>query len=510
MSLTAEFEARSIRMSRGSVIMASALVLVAAFSLLQLPNSATLNRDTIWLIEVVEQMLAGKMLYRDVIETNPPMAALLYVPPVAIAQVMGASPELAVILYTLACAAAFTGLSTALLASAGWYRKDQLVLIGVGLFVVLGLMPQQVVAQREHFGLMAAVPFVLLVAMQISDAPAPGRALRLTVAAGAALSMCIKPHFALAFALPILHAVLAKRSLRPLLHEENLAAGALVMAFGVWAWFAFPDYFNDILPMLLETYLPYKTPLAEYAFSPLSMVFYVFVIVGAPALLHPFAGGLIATVLSSSAGFFAAFLFQGKGWSYHLCPAIQMLAVAVLLAQFPRGGSVTETPIWKGLRLTACGLVAVGMGMIFAKGPPGHDRLATALAAAPRPASALILTEHHRLIFPAVRQAGVAWASRTNGLWLAETTLRQLQADGPLSPERRASLDAAIATLRRWLREDLAAMRPDVVVFDTASFTDWERFAMQDPAFAALMTDYQLVDSFSETGGFFLKVYRRK
>jgi hypothetical protein len=509
MNVSASLRARPGLVVIDHAIIASALLPVLLLGLMELPGFARLNSDTLWLVHAAEQMLAGKALYRDIVETNPPMSALLYLPPVAAALVLGLPSEAAVAVHTLACAAIFTGVSIRLLAASGWYRQDQIRLMGLGLFIIMALMPKHVATQREHFAAMAALPFALLVSLRIGQIPVPNRVLAIAAAACGGLCMCIKPHFALALAMPVLHAVGTARSFRPLFVMENIVAGGMLAAFWLWTWIVFPDYFAQVLPLLVDAYVPLRIPVAEYAIAPLSTVFYLLLLAAAPALLQPLAQGPATTVLWCSIGFFMAYLIQGKGWSYHLSPAIQLLGAAVLLAQFPRGTSAAESAGRKVTRFASLILLSAALAMLFAKAPPEHGRLRAVLSDVPKPAAALIVTEYHSLIFPALTDGGLAWASRTNGTWLAETALRQLQATGTITPERQARLVAAVETLRRWLREDLAASEPAIVIFDTAKFMDWERFAFEDPAFASLMKSYRRVESFHEAGGHHLVIYRR-
>ena len=52
------------------------------------------NTDVSWLLTVAERVLDGQRLYVDVIETNPPMAVLIYMPGVVIARALGLPAEL--------------------------------------------------------------------------------------------------------------------------------------------------------------------------------------------------------------------------------------------------------------------------------------------------------------------------------------------------------------------------------------------------------------------------------
>src|SRR6202051_2284601 len=51
------------------------------------------NTDVSWLLTVGERILDGQRLYVDVIETNPPMAVLAYIPGIVIAREFGLPVE---------------------------------------------------------------------------------------------------------------------------------------------------------------------------------------------------------------------------------------------------------------------------------------------------------------------------------------------------------------------------------------------------------------------------------
>src|SRR6266700_6897737 len=65
-----------------------------------------LNTDVSWLLVVGERMLEGQHLYRDIVEINPPMAALAYLPGVALARGLGVDPRYVIDAQLLLLAAA--------------------------------------------------------------------------------------------------------------------------------------------------------------------------------------------------------------------------------------------------------------------------------------------------------------------------------------------------------------------------------------------------------------------
>ena len=54
------------------------------------------NTDVSWLLIAGERWLDGQRLYSEVLETNPPMAVLVYVPGILLARALGISAEIVI------------------------------------------------------------------------------------------------------------------------------------------------------------------------------------------------------------------------------------------------------------------------------------------------------------------------------------------------------------------------------------------------------------------------------
>src|SRR6185369_10701118 len=85
------------------------------------------NTDVSWLLIAGERWLDGQRLYSDILETNPPMAVLIYIPGILIARTLGISVETVIdglifiaIAVSLAIAASILRESSALSAKQRW------------------------------------------------------------------------------------------------------------------------------------------------------------------------------------------------------------------------------------------------------------------------------------------------------------------------------------------------------------------------------------------------------
>jgi len=127
------------------------------------------NTDVSWLLIAGERWLDGQRLYSDIVETNPPMAVLIYVPGILIARALGMPAEIvldglmfAAIAASLAITARILGNSAALAPGQRW----PLALLAV---MVLTILPVQVFGQREHIAIIALLPALGVLALRIKQ-----------------------------------------------------------------------------------------------------------------------------------------------------------------------------------------------------------------------------------------------------------------------------------------------------------------------------------------------------
>jgi hypothetical protein len=479
--------------------------------------------DVAWLIDCDERWLNGAVPYRDFIEINPPASLLIYLPAVAAARALGIASELAVSAFGFALAGGAMALGAAIL------RRAPPLGQGVALTAVLALvvLPGETFGERDHLAALLGAPFVALMLARAERAPV-ATSLALLAGVGGGLMACVKPPFALIGALPALY-LFARCGWRSVLcAPEGYVATAVGVGYLASVGALFPDYVANVLPFLLDVYVPLREGVGAMIASPGALVFLVIaatsLLVGAERRLGPAAAvfGLAAV------GAALAYGVQGKGWVYQAVPAMMFAAVAGAAAL---GGIFRARAVALGVAALAAALAvvllhslgaawglgaAVGLGVEAAR--PDLRRLAPlVLAAAVGSACGLCLierpltpalearlagmgpgltlgaiSEDEGLSFPLARRVGAHWVMRSHSL-IVSAAARRLMSMHPGDAALAERLRPYVERDKAALLADLRAQRPDaLLVGPLKSKLHADLFA--DPEVLAVMADYRLVE----------------
>jgi hypothetical protein len=469
------------------------LAIVAAALLLQtlLPT----NADVAWLLTVGEKVLDGQRLYIDVLETNPPASVLIYLPAILTARALGLSPEPVLVVFILLAAMVSLGLAGGVLQRAGLARHLHLQVLLVGTTAVLLVLPVSNFAQREHVALICLLPYLAVMAARAENS-APERWAAMLAGVGAGMTLAIKPHFALAIALPGIFLVLRARSFRPLVHLENGMAAAVVATYAFVALAFFPAYVTDMIPLLRDVYIPVR----HYGFGILTMpatpIWLGTGVALAVCVRTPHRGPLLIIPYLASTGFLAAFVIQGKGWSYHAYPAV---GLAFLIATVAIAQKIGAPDARARRGFSAAADVAFGLALAFAIYNVTlwfkHQRETGALADAvgklgpPRP-RLVVISSDLSIGHPLVRQLRGEWMTRVCSQWISGGVvfLREQRVDRA-TLER---LETHTAREKAFLATDIRNGRPDLILIQK-DWMDWTDWALSDPALAEALSLYRPV-----------------
>ncbi|MDQ0471182.1 hypothetical protein [Labrys wisconsinensis] len=456
----------------------AALVVIAAIAIRLASVTCT---DVSWLLTLGERTLDGAVPYVDFIETNPPASILIYLPAVAIARLLALRPEAVVVGLVFAGAAASLALSARILAASGLRSpaRDPW-LAAVALFVLL-ILPGYAFAEREHIAVAAMLPLLAAYAGRTAGRP-PGALLSVLAGIGGGIAVAIKPHFALALALPfalvLATAPLGARAwLRLLFDGAHCALAAVVVAYGILVALAFPAFPAQALPLIAAVYLPIRGSLLDMIGNPGSLVSAAAMLLALAAGRGRFRDATTPVLLLAACGGWAMIVIQGKGWPYHGYPAIALGLMAGAPPLLRRWQALT--PQATALRfgataaLTGCFVALGGVAVQCLEVGPRFPGLIEAVGrlAPPRPKVVSIagdLAYGH----PLVRDLGGQWLEPVCSRWIsegAEIMLSRLdQADG-----RRAALERYARADRDALVAAIVDGRPDVVLVAEEHWKDW-------------------------------------
>lgn len=470
-----------------SCILLAALFVVA----LVVRHSVAANTDVSWLLTAGERVLDGKRLYADVIETNPPMAVLAYVPSLLVSRALHLPAEVVVDGFVFVAVAISLTIVGRILKRSTLLQSVNVRIFVLIAFAALTILPTQAFAQREHVALIALLPMLALSAMRARNETPDLWAVALG-GLGAGLTLTFKPHFVLAVASGLLALSVTTRSWRLLFAPETFIAAAVAGVYMLGTVALFPEFFTVITPLVRDVYMPVGISLAELMQKP---AVFIWAALLAGAILTKARSRIDAPfilLLATSCAFAIGFFLQRKGWPYHSYPmiALALLAFAYALASLPqqtvpdRAFSVCAVVILAALFIRAM--------LWFDWAFDGRPLEAPVAQLGPRP-SILAITAEPGIGHPLTRTLAGKWVSRQQGLWVA-AYVRRLRSAGPLDAQADSALEAYAARERAMLKEDIRNNPPTVVIVDNLT-DDWRAWLKGDPELAALLKPFEAVEN---------------
>ena len=170
-----------------------------------------LKDDIAWLLYVARRWMAGRELYTDLIEVNPPLIIWISAIPIAVADWLRVDAQFVAMPFFIAAILACNWWSACLLRANGGLFANRLpvfALIGSVFLVV----PAGDLGQREHLLVAATLPYLVLFARRL-DGDRPSVAVSLAAGILAGLGCSLKPRYGAVFA--VLECLALAYGLRP-------------------------------------------------------------------------------------------------------------------------------------------------------------------------------------------------------------------------------------------------------------------------------------------------------
>jgi len=304
---------------------------IAVFAICILaPRVVLPNWDVVWYFEVLQRLIEGERLYRDIIEVNFPWAIYIYMPAVWLSNLIGGSPfvwlELGIavlVLINLAAVDRYLNGSGDAGTSRRWIAYAAVVL-------VLVVLPGGAFGQREHLAVLLTLPYLLA---RLSSTPGSGESdFRLLAALSllAGLGFALKPFFVFPWLATTIF--VTRRDWSPG-NVALICLSALPMAMQL---VVIPIVFPD----LMELYGSFGRQYSQYVNLPMPVILvywgqllvFSLVLIAAAGVVQPDRRWLARGLAGLSFAWFITGLVQGKGWGYHFVPAQMTVVLAGVVA----------------------------------------------------------------------------------------------------------------------------------------------------------------------------------
>jgi hypothetical protein len=486
-----------------SLILLASVLGVVLFITLRSP----LKDDIAWLLYVARRWMAGRELYIDVVEVNPPLIVWISAIPLEIARWLNVGSRFVALPVFIAGVLGCAWWTASLLRARGGIFAERLpVFAAIG--SALLILPAIDLGQREHLLVAAWLPYLALFAGSLDGFGASDprwRQVAAALVAGtlAGLGCALKPRYCAVFV--VLECLALTRGLRPWRIMPLAAAATLVGYAGLIAILC-PAYLARAVPMALALYgatdVPFLVLLADSAMLLCGLIVAIGLLWLRRRSLPDYS--LMLTLVVFAATSTVVCFVTGKDWYYHRLPATVATVLALLvwtateLAQ--RRWQIRWPLAVAGLALSVFCLSSIWRlepGAVYAFQPrqTAVDRI-----------EQIIRTQHARtyvafsewiaLGFPVVNETGVIWASRFDSMWALK---------GEVWRSRFDPVAAREWPIARWVAHDFIAGCPDIAVVDTRETTQYiSVLSAADPAFARAWSLYLPMVSFDG-----LVVYRR-
>jgi hypothetical protein len=497
---------RAIRLSvfsraRLASVISLVLLLTVVGAVLFVTLRSPLKDDIAWLLYVARRWMAGRELYIDVVEVNPPLIIWISAVPLQIARWLEVDTQFVVMPVFVACVLGCALWTARLLRLFGGIFAETLpafAAIGTALLI----LPAADLGQREHLLVAAFLPYLVLFTRTLEGKPSPWVT---SVVAGllAGLGCALKPRYAGVFM--ALEGLALARGLRPWRVMPLVAAASLAGYAGLVAVIC-QAYLQRAVPMALALYgatdVPFLDLVTDSALLLAGETVAVLLLWLRRRSLPNY--NLMLTLVVFAATSTVVCFVDGKDWYYHRLPATVATVLALVL------WTATEL-VQRGWRIrpplvAAAVAVAVFCASSIQRLEPeaaasfepkqtAVERLETILRAQ-HARTYIAFSEWIALGFPVVNETGVTWASRFDSMWALKGEVWRARFDPGTDKEW---------PIARWVAHDFIAGCPDIAVVDTRETTKYIAvLSAADSAFARAWSRYRPIAAFDG-----LVVYKR-
>ena len=383
------------------------------------------NHDAAWYLHMAHVWLDGATLYRDVVDTNPPLIVFLTAIPVYVARVVHVTEPAVFKAFVFGAAGISTFASISLIRRIVEDESSRAVLTVLLVFLLFPFTKGDF-GQREHLTVLLVLPYVLATAAWAVGRPSTER-IDLMTGVVAGLGFAMKPYFVLTWLVIESCVFLVSPRSRSVLRPASIGVAATLLVYTIIVMVFVPHYL-DVARGVIAVYGGLNAPPSLMLRLPDFQLWTFAALLLALVRLPARQRTPCLVLFAAATGFLVAAVLQLKGWSYHLYPCrvflLMVLGTAIVgLAD----AHPTALDVIRGGRrnLVAAVLAAVSIWsvryLVEARRPLLAD-LVTPLANLVRnqQADSLALLSMGSIVYPAfptVNYVEATWVMRHHSLW---------------------------------------------------------------------------------------------
>ena len=466
-----------------------------------------LNHDVAWYLHVAREWMEGATLYRDVVDTNPPLIIWLSAPPAALAEIARwGAPALfkgyVVIIAALALAAVRGIVRRA------WPDLEFPVLVGAA-FLCLPFAKEDF-GQREHLAVLLSLPYVIA-SVAGTDVLSRRGAFAIGVVGG--LGFAIKPYFFAAWAAVEIVA-LTTMGWRALRRPAFVAAVVTILTYVLAVVTLMPQYL-EVIERVRHVYGALNAP-GALLLRLREVQLWILAVAVIAGFRWQGAQRITFALFAAGSGYLFAGLVQMKGWAYQLYPAriflllFLIVTLAALLRRVPEVFSVLRGGQHGVAAVFALSLMAASARYALEARNPVSDDFVTPMIRAIKsyapdgPVALLAMRTHLYPAFPAINYTRAEWSLRYNALFFLPGLYEEQnkRSGGPLDPRRPGDMTLLESQFFEEVIEDLCTRPPRLLVIDRPPASaaagrralDLRAYYAQSPRAQQLLEGYRTVE----------------
>ncbi len=278
----------------------------------------SLNVDSTWILYSANEIINGSILYKDIIDVNPPLIFMYSILPVLFSKITSLSLEHSYIVFVLFLLSLCLYLVSKVL-NLYFYKNTNFTryyLYSISLILTLCLTYD--FGQREHLFMIFILPYIMMMLFK--------HKIKLRtrdiyfIAIFASLGFNIKPHFFLVFISMEFVYMIYTKNLLSIFRKESLIIISSAFFYLILIYIQFSEYIEFIIPLALDTYTNvfnksyfFLLIKHEILLSFLVLLFYFAFIRKKMNYEIIFFFVMIITSL-------LIYILQQKGWAYHRVP----------------------------------------------------------------------------------------------------------------------------------------------------------------------------------------------